>query len=143
MSNREEIGMELTEKIYGKILDLCAVGDQMAETGEYDQAIEKYSIPHPKNEWETSTWVYSALGDVCFLKGDYKEATEYFYHAYNCPDGLSNPFVLLRLGQSLYEYGDTVKAREFLLRAYLLAETDIFQDEDGKYLELILSDIKE
>ncbi len=140
--------MELNNEIYSKILELCSNGDKMVEKGEFDKAIQDYKraldlVPPPKNTWDTSTWIYTALGDTYFLKSDYKEAIEYFYNAMNCPDGLNNPFILLRLGQSLYNVDEKTKAKEYLLRAYMLEGLEIFQEEDDKYLQLILNDIKE
>lgn len=135
--------MILDDKLYRKIVDLCNDGDDLIEDDNYNEAIVKYKaaldlVPLPKNKWEASTWIYTALGDTYFLKEDYIRASEYFYNALNCPEGISNPFVLLRLGQSLYESCEFSKAKEFLLKAFMVEGVRIFNAEDEKYLELII-----
>ncbi|MEK4628252.1 MAG: tetratricopeptide repeat protein [Solibacillus sp.] len=134
--------MELNDQVYDQIVELCNAGNAMAEKGIYDKAIKYYStaldlVPLPKNTWETSTWIYTALGDTYFMNIDYENAKSNLYNALNCPDGNSNPFILLRLGESLFECGEHDKAKEYLLRAYILEGYKIFFDEDDKYFELI------
>ena len=134
--------MELDDKIYGKVTILCDEGEALLEKGLYDKALKKYKkaldlVPLPKEEWEASTWIYSAIGDTYFLKEKYKTASTYFYNALNCPDGISNPFILLRLGQSLFEIQDLEKSKEYLLRAYMIEGYIIFYNEDDKYFSLI------
>ncbi|GFZ34459.1 hypothetical protein CSC2_49850 [Clostridium zeae] len=135
--------MELEQRVYEKILSLCELGDSLVDKSNYDEAVSKYLevlelVPVPKNIWEASTWIYTAIGDTCFLKGDYQKAKDFLYDAVNCPDGLSNPFILLRLGQSLQELGYNEKPKEYLLRSYMLEGHKIFQDEDDKYFNLII-----
>lgn len=135
--------MELEDKVYNEILNLCNLGDSLVEEFKYDDAIKKYLealdlVPLPKNEWEASMWIYTALGDTCFIKGDYEKAKDFLYEAINCPDGLINPFVLLRLGETLYEVGEFEKAKEFLLKSYMLEGYKIFYDEDEKYFNMIV-----
>ncbi|MEO3943987.1 tetratricopeptide repeat protein [Gorillibacterium sp. CAU 1737] len=135
--------MELDDQAYKRIVQLCKEGDTFVEMGQLAAAIESYTaaldlVPLPKNDWETSTWIYSALGDAYFYMKDYENAKNQFYHALNCPDGVSNPFLLLRLGESLYECGDLEKAKEYLLRAYLLEGYKIFFNEEDQYFKLIL-----
>lgn len=114
----------------------------MLSRGKIDDGITKYNealdlVPSPKEDWEASTWTYTALGDAYFLKSHFKEASNFFYDALNCPGGIENPFINLRLGQSLFELNQLDKSKEFLLRAYMLEGTEIFDDEDPKYFEII------
>ncbi len=134
--------MELSEKVYTKIVELCENGDKYADKDEFDKAIQNYLgalelIPEPKVDWEASTWIYTALGDACYHKKDYLRGSNFFYDALNCPDALGNPFILIRLGQCLYEQGDIEKSKEYLLRAYMMEGDDIFDEEDDKYLKVI------
>ncbi|MBS6591944.1 MAG: hypothetical protein KH324_10670, partial [Ruminococcus sp.] len=60
--------MELNEKKYKIILDLCAKGDNYLEKHNYTNAIKLYTkalalVPSPKEIWEASTWIYTALGE--------------------------------------------------------------------------------
>ncbi|MCY8232264.1 tetratricopeptide repeat protein [Priestia endophytica] len=135
--------MELNDKVYNQIVQLCDIGNALIEKGQVDKAIESYTealdlVPLPKNEWETSTWIYTALGDSYFYNGNYELAKSHLYNALNCPDGASNPFILLRLGESLFECGELDKAKEYLLRAYMLEGYKLFFDEDDKYFQLIM-----
>lgn len=134
--------MELNDQVYDRIVRLCNEGDAFVEKGKDDKAIESYIaaldlVPLPKTDWETSTWIYTALGDTYFLNREYEKAKSNLYNARNCPDGISNPFILLRLGESLFECGELDKAREYLLRAYILEGYKLFFNEDDKYFELI------
>lgn len=138
--------MELKEDVYNRILDLCSQGDDLVEDSKYAKALGFYSkaldlIPEPKHEWEASTWIYTALGDTCYLKGDFAASKNYLFDALNCPDGLDNPFILLRLGESLCELGEVDKAKEYLLRTYMLEGYSIFYSEDDKYFDVIKDDV--
>jgi tetratricopeptide (TPR) repeat protein len=135
--------MELQDDLYEEILSLCSDGDNLVEESRFDAAIEIYLkaldlVPDPKNNWEASTWIYTAIGDTYYIKGDYEASKNYFFEAINCPDGIENPFILLRLGESLYELNEFVKAKEYLLKAYMLEGNEVFQDENEKYLKLII-----
>lgn len=115
--------MELNEKKYKIILDLCAKGDNYLEKHNYTNAIKLYTkalalVPSPKERWEASTWIYTALGEAHFLNFNYRKALCEFMNAYNCPDGISNPFINLRIGQCFYKINDIDNSKEYLLRAY-------------------------
>lgn len=134
--------MELDDKVHDQIVQLCEEGDTLVEEGQFDKAIESYIealdlVPSPKNNWEASTWIYTALGDAYFINDDYEMAKSNFYNALNCPDGITNPLILLRLGESLFECGELDKAKEYLLKAYMLEGYKIFVEEDDKYFKLI------
>lgn len=134
--------MELDDKIYDKIVEICEEGDNLTEEDRFHDAIAKYNaaldlVPSPKMDWEASTWIYTALGDTYFIIENYKKAKECFFDALNCPDGVNNPLILLRLGESLFECGELNKAEDYLLRAYMLEGYKIFKDEEDKYFALI------
>lgn len=134
--------MKLNEGTHKQIIKLCNEGNRLFENEHFDQAIPKYNnalnlVPSPKNQWEASTWIYTALGDSYFFKKNFEKATNFFYEALNCPDGLKNPFILLRLGESLFECDEIYKAKNFLLKSYFLEGEDIFAGEDKKYFDLI------
>ncbi|MFJ7405398.1 MULTISPECIES: hypothetical protein [unclassified Lysinibacillus] len=134
--------MELNDQVYDQIVQLCNEGNTFVKSGQITNALGSYLaaldlVPLPKNNWETSTWIYTALGDTYFLECEYEKAKSNLFNALNCPDGISNPFILLRLGESLYECGELDKAKEYLLRAYILDGYKIFFNEDDKYFELI------
>ena len=40
-------------------------------------------VPLPKTDWETSTWIYTALGDTYFLNREYEKAKSNLYNALN------------------------------------------------------------
>ncbi|MFJ6268343.1 tetratricopeptide repeat protein [Lysinibacillus xylanilyticus] len=135
--------MELDDQVYDQIVQLCKRGNALVENGQIEKAIENYIaaldlVPLPKDNWETSTWIYTALGDTYYYNNDYEKAKSNLYNALNCPNGISNPFILLRLGESLFECGEMDKAKEYLLRAYMLEGYKIFFNEDDKYFELIV-----
>ena len=138
--------MELNDKVYDEIVNLSEEGNGLFDDKKYLDAKNKYIaalelIPNPKTDWEASTWLYTALGDVSFFLQSYDEAKNFFLDALNCPDGIGNPFIMLRLGESLYETGgDIDKIRDYLVRAFMLGGIEVFEGEDEKYFKTI-SDI--
>lgn len=138
--------MELDDKVYEQIVELCEEGDAFVEGEQYEEAIEKYIIaldllPLPRKDWEASTWIYTAIGDTYYITCEYVKAKQYFYDALNCPDALANPFILLRLGESLYECEEYDEAQEYLLKAFMMEGYKIFYEEDDKYFDLIKDNI--
>ena len=108
--------LELAEKKYLEALDL---------------------IPKPKTEWEASTWLYVALGEVYFFSSKYLEAISFFSEALKCPEGLGNPLINLRMGQCYYELGNYGSAKGYLLKAYMVEGKEIFEGEDDKYIKFV------
>lgn len=134
--------MELDDELYERICNLSEEGDLYFEEDKFQQAIKKYwealgLIPEPKAEWEASTWLYVAIGEVYFFCDNYLEALNLFNEAMKCPDGVENPLINLRLGQCYYELDKYQLAKEYLLRAYMMEGQAIFENEDEKYLELV------
>jgi tetratricopeptide (TPR) repeat protein len=71
--------LELEDQLHAEIISLCSEGDQLVEINKYNEAIEKYIkalnlIPEPKTDWEASMWIYTALGDTCFINGNFVES---------------------------------------------------------------------
>lgn len=127
--------MELSDEIYDQIVELTEEGDELCEDEEWEEAIKCFEkalelVPEPKDEWETSTWIYAALADAYFFWKKYEESLYYLNQAMMCPDGLGNPFIILRLAECHYELGNKNKADEFFFEAYMLEGMEIFEDED-------------
>jgi tetratricopeptide (TPR) repeat protein len=133
-----ELSQELLEKIQAHSAD----GDELAEDGDFDAALEQYwaafdLLPEPQTEWEAGTWVLAAIGDALFLKGDFEAGRDNLGYAMNFPDALGNPFLHMRLGQCQFELGNLDRAADELMRAYMGAGNEVFADEDRKYLEFL------
>lgn len=138
--------MELQDELYKRIVGICSLGDDLVDRFDFINALKKYLdaldlVPEPKHNWAASTWIYTALGDTCFMMSDFNASKDFLFNAINCPDGIDNPFIMLRLGESLYELGDVNKSKEYLLRAYILEGSSIFDSEDDKYLDVIKGEI--
>ncbi len=134
--------MELEDELYDKIVEWSEDGDTLLGEEDYEGAIKKYQaalglLPEPKYDWEAGTWLYAALGDAYYLSSRYNEAERCLQEALKCPDGIGNPFILLRLGECHYELGNMKKAKENILQAYMCEGEDIFEEEEGKYFDLI------
>lgn len=132
----------LEPAIFEAIKSLCAKGDERAESGSYETAIAEYNkawalVPEPKNEWEASTWVLTAIADACFLGGYMKSARKALEFVMTCPGGIGNPFLHLRLGQVLFEGGERERAADEMMRAYMGGGAEIFGNDDPKYLEFL------
>lgn len=129
---------ELDDRTYAEITLLTDQGQALFHEGKLDEARELFMqawtlIPEPQSEWEATTWLAAAIGDIDFLKGRYADARQTLQFAMLCPGGLGNPFLHLRLGQSQYELGELDRAADELMRAYMGAGEDIFAAEDPKY----------
>lgn len=135
---------ELPEVAYAKIKQLCAEGDDLADAGDYSEALSKYwsawdQLPSPQTTWQAATWILGAVGDTNFLAGDFEAGRENLSYAMQCPDGLGNAFLHLRLGQCCFELGELDQAAEHLARAFLTEGKRIFSHADDKYLHFVKS----
>ena|SRR5688572_2741259 len=134
---------ELPTEIYDKIRELSARGDGLARSKLFVAALQNYEeawdlLPEPKTNWNASTWLLTAIGDVHFFRGSFDKTVEVLTNAIlNTPGALGNPFLHLRRGQSLLELGRKDEAADELMRAYMGAGSDIFKSEDAKYLEFL------
>ena len=138
---------ELPDKLYAEIALLCKQGDDLARTGELEEAKAKYFsalklLPDSQNEWEAATWIYVAIGDIHFRLGNHEKCFKCFYNAVQCPKGLGNPYIHLRLGQMYYELEIWDKAADELTRAYMGAGIEIFMDDAPKYLDFLETKIE-
>jgi len=130
---------ELPPSIYEVIKEHCAAGDELAESSRFEDAVAEYQkawelIPEPRTAWNASTWVLGAVADACFLGGYKTSAREALEYAMACPGGIGNPFLHMRLGQVLFDAGDLDSSADELIRAYMVAGSDIFRNEDERYL---------
>lgn len=138
---------ELDAKTYAEITRLTDEGQALFDAGKLEEARKLFMqawmlIPEPQSEWEATTWLAAAIGDIDFLKGRYADARQTLQFAMLCPGGLGNPFLHLRLGQSQYELGELDRAADELMRAYMGAGEDIFAAEDPKYRAFLVTRAK-
>ena len=138
---------ELDNSTFEKIEDLSELGNSFAENGDFENALIQYHnaldlLPLPKESWEASTWLYTAIGDVQFINDSFHEALERFRTAMLCPNAIGNPFLQLRLGQCLFENGHAKGAADELTRAYAIEGKNIFSDEDPRYFEFLKTQIE-
>lgn len=130
----------IEEHVYAQIESLSAEGNALAGAGSFVDAIFAFEsalklVPDPVYNWEASTWLFTAIGDVAFQSNDFPRAQEALREAALCPGALDNPFVRLRRGQVFFELGDLPKAAEELAAAYMLEGAVIFENEEPKYFE--------
>jgi len=129
----------LTRKAHDAITQLSKEGDELAALGNDQAAYDKYSeawdlVPEDKANWEASTWLLGAIGELQFRRGSFEKALNTYLRAVQCPNGLGNPYIHLRIGQCQLELGNTNGASDNLTRAYMGAGEEIFEKEDAKYL---------
>jgi tetratricopeptide (TPR) repeat protein len=135
---------QLPKSTHDAITRLCREGDQLAENGDDQAALEKYKeawdlVPEDKENWEASTWILAAVGELYFRRGEREKALNSFLRAVQSPGGLGNPYIHLRIGELQYEEGNLQGAGDNLARAYMGAGEEIFDREDPKYLSYIRS----
>ncbi len=132
----------MNEEFFSELIVKTNFINECFERVEYDKAITALEeailiLPEPKFDWESSTWLYSSLGEAHFLKFNYNESLNAFNQALLCPNSLDNAFINIRIGQCYFELKNMELATEYLLRAYMIAGQDIFTDEEEKYFTLI------
>jgi hypothetical protein len=138
--------MEISDSVHAEIQELCAEGDVLLEMREFSQAYENYIaalalVPEPKEEFQATTWILAALGDLYFHSKDFPQTATAISNAMRCAGGLGNPFLHLRLGQAQLELNNEASAADELCRAYMGAGMKIFEKEDPKYLEFLKTKI--
>lgn len=123
--------------------DIAEEGNVLSEEENYLEAIDVWqqglnSIKKPLNAQSEAVWFQTSIGDAYFMLGNFGKAYEYLMDAKSniTGEGYNNPFVMLRLGQCCYELNKD-SANEYLMRAYMLADRDIFENEDEKYFNSI------
>ena len=139
--------LQLPYAVYAEITSLCKLGNDLTKSGDLESAKQKYVdalrlVPERHQDWEASTWIYGAIGDIHYRMNNYEKAFKCFVNALQCPKGLENPFIHLRLGQLYYEQGNFDKAADELTRAYMGAGINIFMEDDPKYLEFLETKIE-
>jgi tetratricopeptide (TPR) repeat protein len=137
----------LNDEIHHRIIDLCAQGDSLAEELRFAEAFGCYRdalglVPQPAEDWEATTWILAAIGDLYFQEEKIEKALAAFEDAVHCPGGLGNPFIHLRLGQCSFDLGKMDRAADELTRAYMGAGREIFEADDPKYLRFLETKIK-
>lgn len=133
---------QLDPQIYMNVKIFCSQGDELLEKQLYKESISEYNkawklIPPPKNHWNASTWILTAIGDACYLGGFREKGISAFEYVMTCPNAIGNPFIHLRYGQLLYDSGDYEHAANELIRAFMAEGEDIFLGEDNKYLDFL------
>lgn len=131
--------MELDDNILEKIESLCLAGDELSDNSDYKNALPLYReafelVPNPKYDWETSTWILTAILDVYFLSEEYEAAWEVADYLTHCPNAIGNPFIHMRIGQVAFERGDLKRSADELTRAYMSDGLDMFSEENDKYI---------
>jgi tetratricopeptide (TPR) repeat protein len=132
----------LPKKLHAAITRLCGEGDELTEEGNDAAAYAKYSaawelVPDDKENWEASTWILGAVGELQFRNRKFDKALNSYLRAVQCPNGLGNPYIHLRIGQAQYELGNVEVAADNLARAYMGGGQDIFQGADPKYFAFL------
>ncbi|MBO1903122.1 tetratricopeptide repeat protein [Leucobacter weissii] len=141
-----QIGPELPDDIYDRIIALSEQGNELADEDEYERAEAVWAgaltlLPEPAVEWEPYTWLWASIGDVRYLTDDTAGATEAFFNALNGPGGVENPWIHYMLGKSLVSADRADRAADELMRAYMLDDDLFHNDEDeGERMLKILRD---
>jgi hypothetical protein len=138
--------MQIPDKIHTEIKELCAEGDCFVGMGEFSDAYKNYMsalelVPEPKEEFQATTWILAAIGDMYFKAKDYGQTKNVITDSMHCVGAIGNPFLHLRLGQAQLELGNPDRAADELCRAYMGAGKDIFEREDPKYFDFLKTKI--
>jgi tetratricopeptide (TPR) repeat protein len=137
----------LDELVDAQIRELCARGDALAAERQFEKAFDCYRgalnlVPEPAEDWEATTWILAAIGDLHFLQGKFEKSVAAFDDAVRCPGGLGNPFIHLRLGQGCFELDQQDRAADELTRAYMGAGRRVFDTENPKYVQFLETRLK-
>jgi tetratricopeptide (TPR) repeat protein len=138
-----EVAEELSDRLHERIKEICALGDDLQEQGDFAMAILRYEeafalLPEPKADWAAATWIMAALADAHFFAGDWAACREAVQYAFKfCPGALENAFFHLRAGQAYFELGDIEGAKQWLASAWMLEGDELFDRDDPKYWRFI------
>ena len=132
----------LPDDLYDRVVALTNEAQEWEEIEEWNKARAALEqalalLPEPKWNWEASTWIFTALGDIEFQAERYEPAREAFRQAILGPGAIGNPFIHLRRGQIFFELGEMKWAADELTGAYMLEGKEIFKDQDPKYFEYL------
>jgi tetratricopeptide (TPR) repeat protein len=130
-----------------KARSLLEEGDEKAQTGDYEGALELYragvaATPEPFQDQPIATELLSAIGDAYFALRKFDKAQRAFTDVMLCPGAAESDYIRLRRGQIAFELGDMKKAKTELACAYMNGGEEIFKDEDPKYFALIKTIVK-
>ena len=80
-SKAPAVPTELGDKTHAEITRLTDQGQALFDEGKLDEARGLFMqawllIPEPQSEWEATTWLAAAIGDIDFLKGRYADALD-------------------------------------------------------------------
>lgn len=139
--------LSLDDAVLSEIRAYCARGDKLVESKQYEEAFLCYRsalnlVPSPVEDWETTTWILAAIGDLYFSAGRIEKSLTAFEDAVRCPGSLGNPFIHLRIGQCHLELGHEEVASDELMRAFMTGGNEAFKDQDPKYLRHIQKHIE-
>ena len=81
------------EPVFEKIDRLCQLGQKDEDEKKFDRAIDKYLealdlIPEPITDWDASTWILTAIGDIYFLLKDYPKSRQFLQDIMHCPNAI-------------------------------------------------------
>ena len=139
---------KLNRNLRSQITSLTRKGENFFDKQDYGRALECFTsaydlLPAPKENWDEGMQLLAGIGDSLFMQGKAQEAYGYFSEAQKCPGGAGNPFIWLRLGQCLYDMRGRKEAiLDALMSAYMLEGSEIFSDEDPKYLKFLKKHVK-
>ena len=139
--------MSLDDKTHARIRALSEQAEAHAAEGRYAEAQRLYGealriVPRPREDYEASTWLYAAIGDVRFLSGDFMGTAHAMRLALRSLNGLGNPFIHKRLGQALLELEQLDEAADELCRAFAVGGEEAFSSEEPKYLAFLKTRLK-
>lgn len=139
--------MSIPEALMADIERLCAEGDEQVGQGKLGEAYTSYMaalrlVPEPAEQFEATTWILAALGDLYFQAEDYDQVVTVLGDAMHCPGAIGNPFLHLRLGQAQFEVGNEARAADELCRTYMGGGSEIFDEDDPKYFAFLKTRIQ-
>jgi len=130
--------------VSSKVIDTVNKAEDLMEEKKYKKAIILYekafgSLEYPVQDFLYELHIQEGIGEAYFWLGEYEKAIKILNRILITPygDETDNSNILLRLGQSLIELGELERGKEFLLKAYTIDGSEIFDEEDPKYYDLI------
>jgi len=129
---------ELSDDIFDRVTELSEEGNLAMEREDFAQAIAIWQdalglLPAPQLKWGAAMWLHGSIGDAQRQLGDVEGGLSSFHSAAATDHGIQ-----YGLGVSLIDLGRDEEATDPLLRAYMLDGTDIFDDDEPRYLQHLI-----
>lgn len=137
----------LPAEVLQKLVKNGKIYREAKASGDYSLAESKLlasweAFPDPKHSWDSSESLIKTIVQYYIERKEFSAAESWVGELFKCEPLPGDPKPYLLLGKIYYESGKTELAKENLIKAYEMGGRRGCANEDQKYLEFALDQIK-